>query len=103
MSGQMQIRPNPQTGGLACAFTAVEACTGQDRWIVEQVCAIEQSGDQLAIRSSIINFVEADEFTGSYQPDHFSLTLASANRMVGQIISSVSASVEFTRQEEALS
>ena len=103
MSGEMRIRPDPETGGLACAFTAIEACIGQDRWIVEQVCAIEQSGDRLAIQSSIVNFIEADTFTGSYLPDHFTLTIASASRMYGQIISSVSAGVEFIRREEAIS
>ncbi len=108
MSGTMRIRPDRDasgrsTGELSCAFTAVEACIGQDRWIVEQICTVENSGDQLSISSSIVNFIEADTFTGSYLPDHFVLTIESASRMKGQIISSISAGVEFVRQEEAVS
>jgi len=103
MSGTMQIRPDTDSVGLACAFTAVEACIGEDRWIVEQICSVDHNGDQLAMRSSIINFIEADTFTGSYMPDHFVLTIESASRMSGQIISSISAGVEFVRQEEAVS
>lgn len=108
MSGTMHIRPQRDASslnadGLSCAFTAVEACVGQDRWIVEQICTVEQSANQLSIRSSIVNFIEADTFTGSYLPDHFVLTIESASRMKGQIISSISAGVEFVRQEEAVS
>ena len=99
----MRIRPDAETGGLACAFTAVEACIGEDRWIVEQVCSVQQRGNNLSMHSSIINFIEADNFTGSYAPDHFVLTIESASRMSGKIVSSISAGVVFTRQEEAVS
>lgn len=103
ISGTMQIRPDKQTGDLACAFTAVEACIGQDRWIVEQTCSVEKNGDQIAMRSSIINFIESDIIADTYMPDHFVLNIDSADRMSGQLISAVSAAVEFVRLQEIVS
>lgn len=103
MSGTMQIRPNAETDGLSCAFTAVEACIGEDRWIVEQVCAVEHNGDQIAMRSSIINFIESDLVPGTYMPDHFVLRIDSGSKMSGKLISAVTADVEFVRQEDNVS
>ncbi|MEO9970344.1 MAG: hypothetical protein ABJG15_11090 [Hyphomonadaceae bacterium] len=103
MSGTMQIRPDKDKSGLICAFTAVEACIGQDRWIVQQTCAVEHHGDQIAMRSSIINFIQSDIITETYAPDHFILKINSADKMTGRLISAVSAAVEFIRLEENVS
>jgi len=103
MSGTMQIRPGAQAGELACKFTSIEACTGQDAWIVEQTCAIKEYGDQIAMQSSIINFIESDAVTNTYMPDHFLLSIESRTRMTGQLISAVSAAVEFVREQENVS
>lgn len=103
MSGKMQIRPSVETGGLSCAFTAVEACIGEDRWIVEQTCEVQQNGNQIAMRSSIINFIESDLVPETYVPDHFVLRIDSASKMSGQLISAITADVEFVRQEENVS
>lgn len=103
MSGTMQIRPDAKTGTLSCAFTAIEACIGQEQWIVQQTCSVERNGNQIAMRSSIINFIEADVFTDSYMPDHFILNVDSSTKMTGQLISTISAQVEFVKLEENVS
>ena len=99
----MQIRPDKDKIGVVCAFTAVEACIGEDRWVVEQTCEVEHHGDQITMRSSIINFIESDVITDTYAPDHFILKINSVDKMTGRLISAVSAAVEFIRLEEIVS
>lgn len=103
MSGHMNIRPTAKADVYACNFTALEDCTGQDTWVVEQSCKAVNRDGQLSIKSNIENFLEAKEFTDSYVPDNFSLQVESRERMSGLLVSAVSAPVEFRRKPDNLS
>lgn len=103
MSGNMSIRPTETADVFNCSFTAVEECTGFDKWVVEQTCkAVNQDG-RLSIRSTIVNFLEAREYTESYVPDHFGLEVVSRELMTGYLISAVSAPIEFRREADNVS
>ena len=103
MSGQMNIRPTSSANIFSCSFTATEECTGQDKWVVEQTCkAINREG-RLSIESTIVNFLEAKQFTDSYVPDHFALRVVNRELMTGSLISAVSAPIEFRRDAENVS
>jgi len=103
MSGHMSIRPTSKAGVFACSFTAIEDCTGQDTWVVEQSCKAVNRDGRLSIKSNIENFLEAKEFTDSYVPDNFSLQVESRERMSGSLLSAVIAPVEFRRNPDNLS
>lgn len=103
MSGNMNIRATENTNVFACSFTAVEECTGQDKWVVEQTCKAVNNDGEVTIKSQIVNFLESKEYTASYVPDHFGLTLVSRELMTGALISAVSAPVEFRRIPDNLS
>ena len=66
MSGNMNIRPTAAPNTFSCSFTAVEECTGQDKWIVEQTCKAVNRDGRLSIKSSIVNFLEAKKGTLAY-------------------------------------
>jgi hypothetical protein len=103
MSGHMNIRPTTSPGIFSCSFTASEECAGQDKWVVEQTCkAISREG-RLSIESKIVNFLEAKQFTQSYAPDHFALTIVNRELMTGSLVSAVSAPIEFRREVENVS
>jgi len=103
MSGNMNIRSTEKPNVFACSFTAVEECTGQDKWVVEQTCKAVNRDGEVSIKSQIVNFLESKEYTASYVPDHFGLTLVSRELMTGALISAVSAPVEFRRVADNLS
>jgi len=103
MSGHMNIRPTATAGVYACNFTAIEDCTGQDTWIVEQSCKAVNRDGRLSIKSNIENFLESKEITDSYVPDNFSLEVESRERMSGSLVSAVIAPVEFRRKPDNLS
>jgi len=103
MSGNMNIRPTENSEVFACSFTAIEECTGQDKWVVEQTCKAVNRDGEVSIKSQIVNFLESKEYTASYVPDHFGLTLVNRELMTGALISAVSAPVEFRRIADNLS
>jgi len=103
MSGHMNIRPTDNSEVFSCSFTAVEECVGQDKWVVEQTCKAVSREGRLSIKSTIVNFLESKEFTSSYAPDHFGLTVVSKELMTGALISAVTAPVEFHRTADNVS
>ena len=103
MSGNMHIRPTGNSEVFSCSFTAVEECPGQDKWVVEQTCKAVNRDGRLSIKSTIVNFLESKEFTASYVPDHFGLTVVNRELMTGSLISAVTAPVEFHRDADNVS
>ena len=103
MSGNMHIRPTESQTDFNCSFTAVEDCVGEDKWIVEQTCEANLANGKLAIRSTIVNFIEAEAFTDSYAPDHFALSVISREFMTGKLVSAVVAPIEFRREADNVS
>ncbi|MEL7129786.1 MAG: hypothetical protein AAGK23_09580 [Pseudomonadota bacterium] len=101
--GSMQVRPTAEEDIYRCTFTAVEDCDGQDRWVVEQTCRASRDGDNLAIQSTIVNFLEFEQHTENYAPDHFALAVESANKMVGTLVSAIRAKVTFERTPDTIS
>ena len=103
MSGNMYIRQTSSANVFKCSFTAIEDCDGQDKWVVEQTCEATLGDGRLGIKSEIVNFLQAKEFTASYAPDHFALTVDNRELMTGSLVSAVVAPVEFRRQADNLS
>ncbi|MDX2234206.1 MAG: hypothetical protein NW200_06880 [Hyphomonadaceae bacterium] len=93
MTGTMTIRRGPAPGAYVCAFTATEDC-GWGRWSAEQTCTARRNGDQLEVESVIVRVSPANT---SYAPDNWSLTIRSADLMVGELRSADIANVEFRR------
>lgn len=98
MSGNMNIRATDTQNVFRCSFTAIEDCDGEDKWVVEQTCEANLSDGKLAIRSTILNFLQAKEFTDSYAPDHFALSVVNRAFMTGTLVSAVIAPIEFRRE-----
>lgn len=101
--GTMRVRTTPEDGVYRCALTAVEDCEGQERWVVEQTCTAWRTGDELAVHSAIVSFIEADVNPENYVPDHFALSIESAQRMVGTLVSAITAPVVFKRTTDGIS
>lgn len=103
MSGNMNVQPTSSPDVFTCSFTATEECQGQDAWVVEQTCKAISRDGRVSIKSTIVNFLESKEFTGSYVPDHFALNLVSRELMTGSLVSAVTAPIEFRRNAENVS
>lgn len=83
-----------------CELTATQTC--QDReWIVRQTCTIKRSGDRVAIKSQIAEFL--GEASDSYLPDDFLLTVDTTRRMFGALHSYGVYKSEWMRDEGAIS
>lgn len=101
--GTLHLRATPEDNIYRGAITAVEDCEGADRWVVEQTATAWRSGEELAIESTIVSFIEASANPENYAPDHFSVTIDSDNLMTGDLLSAVSAPVEFRRTTDGVS
>jgi len=101
--GTLRLRPTPEDGVYRGAMTAIEDCEGEERWVVEQTNTAFAEDGQLSIQSTIVSFLEASADPQLYAPDHFALEIESANLMVGQLVSAVSAPVEFRRTTDGIS
>ena len=99
----------PEDGTYACELTAVEVCSLWGRSVVVQSCQARRFGNQVSVRSQIVDMLEskfADEEAAlafNYVPDNFALTIQSAERMYGALVSAVPAPVEFRRTAEGVS
>jgi len=103
MTGTMNLSSNPETGRYNCELTAVEMCSMWGRSVVRQSCVASRFGNQVSIRSSIEEMLEA-KFEGLiYVPDNFTLTIQSSERMFGALVSAVTAPVEFRRASDGIS
>lgn len=107
MTGTMRLSHDPEDGVYQCELTAVEVCSLWGRSVVVQSCEARRFGNQVSIRSRIEDMLETkfdtDEPGFSYVPDNFALTIQSAERMYGSLVSAVTAPVEFLRMPEAVS
>ncbi|MEM7767468.1 MAG: hypothetical protein AAF253_08270 [Pseudomonadota bacterium] len=107
MSGTMRLTPNPEEGVYGCELTAMEICSLWGRSLVRQSCVARRFGNQVSIRSTIEEMLETklshEDMELSYVPDNFALTIQSAQRMFGSLVSAVSAPVEFRRAEAGIS
>ncbi len=107
MTGMMRLTHDDEDGAYDCELTAVEVCSMWGRSVVVQSCKARRFGDQVSVRSTIEEMLESkfEPGTGgfSYVPDNFALTVQSAERMYGALISAVNAPVEFRRTPEGVS
>ena len=103
MSGTMRITPDPEPGLYACELTAVEVCSMWGRSVVLQQCKARRFGNQVSIRSEIDQFLESKLEGLVYVPDNFALTVQSATRMYGSLVSAATAPAIFIRAEEGIS
>ena len=103
MSGTMYLSPHPDEGQYSCELTAVEVCSMWGRSVVRQSCKARRFGDQISIRSQIEEMLEAKVEGLIYVPDNFTLTIQSADRMFGALVSAVTAPAEFRRANDGIS
>ncbi|MEL6388377.1 MAG: hypothetical protein AAFR00_13585 [Pseudomonadota bacterium] len=107
MSGSMRLTADPEEGVYGCELTAMEVCSMWGRSLVRQSCVARRFGNQVSIRSTIEEMLESKPQVGdlelAYVPDNFALTIQSAERMFGALVSAVSAPVEFRRAEQGIS
>ena len=103
MTGTARLTPNPEEGVYDCELTAVEVCSLWGRSVVLQQCTARRFGNQVSIRSTIDQFLESKMEGLVYVPDNFALTIQSAERMYGSLVSAAVAPVEFIRSEEGIS
>jgi hypothetical protein len=103
MTGTMNLTPHPEEGQYTCELTAVEVCTVWGRSVVRQSCKARRFGNQLSIRSEIEEMLESKVEGLIYVPDNFTLTIESADRMFGALVSAVTAPAEFRRATSGIS
>tara|TARA_R110000803_G_scaffold39237_4_gene84597 strand:- start:530 stop:997 length:468 start_codon:yes stop_codon:yes gene_type:complete len=103
MTGTMHLSPHPEPDQYACELTAVEVCSLWGRSVVRQSCQARRFGDQVSIRSQIEEMLESKVEGLVYMPDNFTLTIESANRMFGALVSAVTAPAEFRRANDGIS
>lgn len=101
--GTLRLRATPQDNVYRGAITAVEDCEGSDRWVVEQTATATRTGDELAIESTIVSFIEASANPEDYAPDHFMVRIEDTDLMTGDLVSAVSAPVTFQRTTDGVS
>jgi len=94
-------------GKYDCELTALEMCSLWGQSVVRQTCEVRRFGNQVSVRSEIAEVLERkgelEGFSFNYVPDNFALTVKSASRMYGALVSAVSAPVEFRRRTEGIS
>ncbi len=100
-SAFLEKRPS---GKFQCELTARQSCeTLEEDFIVRQSCDVTVLGNQVSIRSQIVEFVNGFE-SPFYFPDNFTLTIKSDSEMFGALVSSGSARPsEWRRSEEGIS
>ncbi len=105
MSGSMVLSPDPEDGVYACELTAIEQCDMWGKSVVVQSCTVRRFGNQVSVRSEIVEMLEQKPQTASllYVPDNFALTVQSQNRMYGSLVSAATAPVEFIRNLDGIS
>lgn len=100
-SGSALLTPTDEPGRFDCELTAIQVCS-VETWQVRQTCLAYRSGDEVVIASEIVEFVEGGP-SQAYRPDNFKLTIKSADRMKGVLISWGYHTAEFLRTEGSIS
>lgn len=103
MRGSLTLIEDYGTSGYACELTAVETCNPQGESIVLQSCNVSQNGQELTIRSEVIDLLQEKPGSTGYVPDHFVLTIDSQSEMNGQLVSAVQAPVRFSKETAGIS
>jgi hypothetical protein len=103
MTGTMRLSTHKTKGLYACELTAIEMCSFWGRSVVRQSCEARRFGDQVSIRSEVVEMVETKTEGLTYWPDNFSLTVQSSQRMYGALISAATAPAEFRRSKDGIS
>lgn len=85
-------------------LTARQSCAElPEDYLVRQDCQATQLGNQLSVRCAIVEFVNGFE-SPFYYPDNFTLTIESAARMHGALVSAGGARpAEWIRDERGIS
>ena len=91
-------------GQFSGEVTARQSCPIlEEDYLVRQECAASKLGNQLSVRCRIVEFLSGEE-TAFYYPDNFTLTIESAVRMHGALVSSGMAKpAEWVRDERGIS
>ena len=91
-------------GQFSGEVTARQSCPIlEEDYLVRQECAASKLGNQLSVRCRIVEFLSGEE-TAFYYPDNFTLTIESAVRMHGALVSSGMAKpAEWVRAERGIS
>lgn len=103
MTGTMHLSPAPEEGTYQCELTAIEVCSVWGRSVVRQSCQARRFGNQVSIRSQVDEILESKVEGFVYWPDNFTLTVQSADRMFGALVSAVTAPAEFRRANDGIS
>lgn len=103
MTGTMHLSPAPEEGTYGCELTAIEVCSAWGRSVVRQSCQARRFGNQVSIRSQVEEMLETKVEGLIYWPDNFTLTVQSADRMFGALVSAVTAPAEFRRANDGIS
>lgn len=85
-------------------LTARQSCTDlPEDYLVRQDCSASVLGNQLSVRCRIVEFINGFE-SPFYAPDNFTLTIQSASRMHGALVSAGSVlPAEWKRAEGGIS
>lgn len=91
-------------GQFSGEVTARQSCPILEvDYLVRQQCNASKLGNQLSVRCNIVEFLSGEE-TPFYYPDNFTLTIESAVRMHGALVSSGMAKpAEWVRAERGIS
>ena len=91
-------------GQFSGEVTARQSCPIlEEDYLVRQQCDASKLGNQLSVRCRIVEFLSGKE-TPFYYPDNFTLTIESAVRMHGALVSSGMAKpAEWVRAERGIS
>ena len=91
-------------GQFSGEVTARQSCPIlEEDYLVRQECDASKLGNQLSVRCRIVEFLSGEE-TAFYYPDNFTLTIESAVRMHGALVSSGMAKpAEWVRAERGIS
>ncbi|MEZ5968755.1 MAG: hypothetical protein R3C00_06820 [Hyphomonas sp.] len=81
----------------------MESAAPWGRSVVRQSCKARRFGNQVSIRSEIEEMLESKVEGLIYVPDNFTLTVESADRMFGALVSAVTAPAEFRRASNGIS
>ncbi len=91
-------------GRFQCELTARQSCSGlPEDYLVRQTCEASILGNQVSVRSQIVEFLNGFE-SPFYYPDNFTLTIRSDTFMYGALISAGGRRPsEWRRSEEGVS
>ncbi len=100
--GQAYLTPTEDADRYGCELTARQACPDFE-YVVRQSCVARRTGDQLAINSTIEEFLKGEP-TPFYFPDNFALSIKSSDRMAGALLwAGNSEPAEFIRDDGSIS